>query len=126
MDKNIKYYLHLYLGCKIFVRDIGGVAYEDSIDGMVVDESVNLKQYGDFYFDEPDGAMIQLLLRPLSDMTLDEMAILQIDGLDDLRGNLGDLLMKTSDFLMLLHWGFDIFDLIPSGLAIDATKQLAK
>lgn len=124
--KEIKDYLHLYLGCEIKctgghyegeVAIINGVTKTHiTVEGSIKSD-FNVIVYETFYnYWKP-------ILRPLSDMTLDEMAILQIDGLDDLKGNLGDLLMKTTDFLMLLHWGFDIFDLIPAGLAIDKTLQ---
>lgn len=107
MGKKLSDYLPFYYGCE-FIH----------VDDFHNDTTHKLNGY---YIDRWNENCT-LPLRPLYAISLDEMAILQIDSLDDLKGNLGDLLLKTTDFLMLLHWGFDLFGLIESGLAIDKTK----
>lgn len=81
-------------------------------------------------FDMPGG--VKPILRPLSDMTegeLQECGNLVYDFSDDQSGldlnnhKLEDFLLTTSEqFHWLLKKGFDLFGLIPAGLAIDKTS----
>lgn len=103
----LKDVLHFYIGCKIDI----------SINGTVL----NADWYDRIINDECDGKPI---LRPLSDMTEEEKSLL-VDpmcyGLNTLQG---DELIKQAAILTyeLVKQGFDVFDLIESGQAINKTK----
>lgn len=115
--KDIKDYLHFYLGCEAVTVK----SKPEIITGHIID-LVN----GNFYHAKP-------ILRPLSDMTEDELqecGNLVYDFSDDKSG-LGLNDHRWEDFQTLLcaeqfHWlikrHFDLFDLITDGLAIDKTK----
>jgi hypothetical protein len=175
--KDIKDYLHLYLGCEV-------ACYSDhlrpqitferyaTLDGIVNDSSRNehpvkvsfhkegfkYRSHYCYKFSE-----VKLLLRPLSYMTEEEAAFIgelvygkpdsvkwrvehkgnylniyrkhyfksitidyasgDIDFYDD--GELDTSLQQTEIFRYLLSMDFDLFGLIPAGLAIDKTKHKA-
>jgi hypothetical protein len=135
MIKDIAPYLNHYLGC------------EALLDGRVKVTIVGFEQYShgtyrpvirlpDYKFRLlNDLSLLQLLLRPLSDMTEAEMQ--ECGNLDyDFSGDPDlnkwtpadfDLLLTSSQFLWLLSRGFDLFGLIEAGLAIDkTTKEVEK
>jgi len=72
----------------------------------IIDENYSL--------DEINLEWISLILRPLSDRLSDTYTLHQKKF--GLRNTLD---LKTIDYLKLLEWHFDVFNLIPDGLAID-------
>lgn len=104
MRKDIKDYLHLYLGC-------------DAVDHTGWKTTVEWSDIG-----YPDQIK-QLILRPLSDITEKEV--------EDLRFNMPGGVTVPNDrqalditphqVKYLLSLGFDLFNLIDEGLAIDKT-----
>lgn len=72
MEKKLSDYLHLYLGCEVRIFPLDGDEYLDTIEAIVVGESVNFKKSGDYYFDDANEFLISLVLRPLSSMTEEE------------------------------------------------------
>lgn len=118
MSKEIKDYLHLYLGCEC----LANVPNIEVKQWLIID--------GDFigYKGKNYFTNIQPILRKLSDMTEEEMnecGNLIYDFSDDEELNR----WKWSDFDFgcaeqfhyLLSKHFDLFNLIPEGLAIDKT-----
>jgi hypothetical protein len=123
-NKNIKDYMHLYLGNRAILNlHDEPEPYHVDVDGILIDMDMN-------------ACSIQLILRPLSDMSEDEALevaenILSLNGL-----NLDDWSAKDivsayveqwdrytpEETKWLLSKGFDLFGLIESGLAIDKTK----
>jgi hypothetical protein len=146
MEKNIKDYLHLYMGCKCHTPDgIMELSYVKDGSNWPVwfDEKCNeanseiLSNYGccakGYKYNQ-----VKPILRPLSDMTEEEKnELLQVDR-EYTSANilpnipLGRLLVlhyterqaQITRYLLSKH--FDLFGLIPAGLAIDATKQEVK
>lgn len=115
-EKKIEDYLHLYLGCECQtpegVMKLNAV-YHDS--NPVFYDSVN-----DFAFSE-----IKLILRPLSSMTEVEQNEIGLYGgggnkFCDWKGTPVNG-FSPDTFRLLLSKSFDLFGLIESGLAIDAT-----
>jgi hypothetical protein len=117
--KNIKDYLYLYLGCEVMIEPYEPHSYKDVIEAIVVGESVNFKKAGDYYFDDANEFNIKLILRPLYDMTAKE----RLQWFREYR-----TIPKVNEYYnpeelrWLLKQGFDLFNLIPEGLAIDKTK----
>ena len=103
MKKELKDYLHLYLGCKI----------NTSINGTVMDG----KWYDRIMNNECDGLPI---LRPLSDMSEEEKT--NIEGTDWTNMVNGGWEYSPETFLFLLSKHFDLFELIESGLAVNAAE----
>lgn len=110
-------YLHLYIGqeCKTIYGDIGTLVWYNFLETSVA-VNVGLMGY-DYLF--LDGSQITLILRPLSDMTEDEEAKwIEIMVLRRRKSIQGTEAERTA---YLLSSGFDLFNLIESGLAIDKT-----
>lgn len=129
MEKKIEDYLHLYLGC-----DIQYQWHEDII-------TTNLSAR---FISECVGSLacsnIKPLLRPLSSMTEEEyaqcaMIVFQKDGIKNIKTSaiLGEGIIRygikpdsvigcfeLTKYLLSKH--FDLFNLIPDGLAIDKSK----
>ena len=178
MKKDIKGYLHLYIGSQ--VARVGEPGHSGTLKGVcaseveagktiaIIDEG-GKTEVAD-WFAEVYPEEIQLLLRPLSDMTEDEARELFVvkdqhqkidfkwtritlekyptskfetamkfepgwrvnaayrypdDPNGKERGMIGTLslgIFSPSQFTLLLSKGFDLFNLIPEGLAIDRTK----
>lgn len=119
--KELKDYLCLYRNQKVLVTESTGYTYEDDIDAMIFDESVNLRVFGDYYFDDNNDCSIQLILRPLSDMT-DKEKEEEIRISDDRKDDDYEKRKPSArGITYLLSKGFDLFGLIESGLAIDKT-----
>lgn len=111
MEKKIKDYLHLYLGCDAMI-------YNDKsfIMDKVTSSSLNIE----------DGSVTKIkpILRPLSDMTEQESYELcwqKNQNHMKLNWSLNESAIHPNEFLYLLKQGFDLFGLIESGLAIDKT-----
>lgn len=145
MNKNIKDYLHLYLGCECIVKEPGESAFKSVLEGIQRGKFL-LKEYGHLLLWE--AAEIKPILRPLSDMTEEELIeqenIFKIYEPDfevtpDMRKNAwekikndGIMAVEFSEdnnplmvfelFRYFLSKHFDLFGLIESGLAIDKTK----
>ncbi len=115
MDKHIKDYISLYIGCELQTPDcIGinmGLYYADEIGYF---NGVNVRY--------PEGKVyvqnynqIKLILRPLSDMTEEEKKDIM---------NLNEMgIYEKVRYWLSKH--FDLFGLIDAGLAIDKTGNYA-
>lgn len=151
MKKNIKDYLHLYLGCEVFVQKKQG--NESLVKGRIC-EVTNGSNHGDwirvqfehvvkfmyYNLDERSSNFhtffigedhIKPILRPLSDMMEEERA--EFGWQDDADfeelfkdGQISKNTYNAWMFPILLSKGFDLFGLIEAGLAIDKTKLLLK
>lgn len=105
--KNIKDYLHLYMGCQVM--------YDDDQGKLTYYLMYNILATNEWHLVKP-------ILRPLSDMTEEEMKIVTVSGLmSDLKYIINRNKWTPERFLYLLSKGFDLFGLIEEGLAIDAT-----
>jgi hypothetical protein len=132
MSKNIKDYLHLYLGCEVLWEDeSGNTGGTEILDGHLIESSKVLK------------IIIKPILRPLSDITKEEVAdLMGVDGFIK-RGNWSEPFfqceyedlsndqrfkhlyitqMSPTQTVFLIKSRFDLFNLIPEELAIDKTK----
>src|SRR6185369_5064909 len=124
---------HLYLGqecqtpTRVYNDEIPGKPYK--LKGRIMDIDLVIDQVGvhlpgnaptdlnNYAFSE-----IKLILRPLSDMTEEEMKCIEITDKEFLIANLesGNEPTLTADHLRyLLSKGFDLFGLIDDGLAIN-------
>jgi len=144
--KDITNYLHLYLGCEVEyigitngkqlaedkkankdnifyvsnIAEIKGIKrgilkhIEYDVKGNFRRCKIGRKGLQSHYGSE----RFKLLLRPLSDMTEKEKQIALHIGLSESDTWIGGA--KRTDYL--LKQGFDLFNLIPEGLAIDKTK----
>ena len=130
--KDIKDYLHLYLGCEVhdFVNDKVGRLFRVSTNGVCkVLHSVQWSLHPHEF---------KLILRPLSVMTEEEAVFIKRvlrdnHGIDTIKTvlqngwHLGHISANASQMFeitrYLLSKSFDLFRLIEAGLAIDATKQ---
>ena len=116
--KELKDYLHLYLGCKVEygyeeTKRIGTLVGKDDLVGWQVNTYKVLAPY-QYVRDE----LIKPILRPLSDMTEDEKNNLSWEWKVDYDFK---PIFRPDQFLFLLSKNFDLFGLIESGLAIDIT-----
>lgn len=138
MKKELKDYLHLYLGCDVYMDNPHAAFHKDILDVDLLER---------LYNDLPMKCY-KLILRPLSDMTGEEAAkfieigtsvydfigIRKVDRyevmfdvgyatstrtwLKHLRFNE----LKAEQFTFLLSKHFDLFGLIESGLAVNAAE----
>jgi hypothetical protein len=99
MTKNIRDYLHLYLGCECWWED----KYGDSGGRTEIDFYMIAELYG-------ERIKLKLILRPLSNMTEEEMKESEPFMFDS---------FELTRYLLSKH--FDLFGLIDAGLAIDKT-----
>lgn len=137
-ERKLSDYLHFYLGCEVQIA-----TRRMSTDGMIDDTRIGIFQG---YWDNhrlsariqfragPEGHcqifFIKPILRPLSDMAYEEFVeagkIHISEGgtiavtLEEVRSNTV-LPMRPKTFVYLLSKGFDLFNLIPDGLASDKT-----
>lgn len=140
--KDIQDYLHLYIGAECLWEHIeGNFGGREIIDGHMIESHKATK-----------NAIIRPLLRPLSDMKEEDVKewsdvnithtpyCVELDSKDP-DGEFtevypdGSILSKSKDdgdirpidggllFRLLLSKHFDLFGLIPAGLAIDKTQQ---
>lgn len=128
MNKDIKDYLHLYLGCKVLLPD----GSKDILDYVEIDQDIFWYSKGTDHDDKPVSPCIEdikLILRPLSDMTeeeLQECGNMIYDFSDDPELNNHqwkdfEIGSAPEQFHWLLSKHFDLFGLIDAGLAIDKT-----
>lgn len=120
VEKNIKDYLHLYMGCKFVLTD------DDGIDRQFHLTAYNYNYYRDWHSE------LKPILRPLSDMSedeaahIDDLARRQLDGIET-PANTKFVTGIRTNTAEALRWclskRFDVFGLIAAGLAIDITKQ---
>lgn len=148
--KEIKDYLHLYLGCRVIVEDklmgtLEGVSTPNA--GCSGDNPLIFFDDGEVSTGDFEIETVKPILRPLSDMKKEETlaafhmsyqdAKYQFDEFQKVDNNdFGwrarnqngmECFMPANSFkpdvlLYLLKQGFDLFGLIESGLAIDKTK----
>jgi hypothetical protein len=132
-SKNIKDYLHLYLGCECMIGDLNWKP-ETNLHGLAPGVDPN---YGKPIKSKIDAHVLNvfahkttLILRPLSDMTDEEMDevwyshepknVLVMDYKNNSMSRKVALCSERTRYL--LSKGFDLFGLIDSGLAIDKIK----
>ena len=137
MTKELKDYLHLYPGCTV------STPYGEC-KLLYFKPHVDERQYNPVVVDRGDNVFafkldeVMLHLRPLSDMKVDEFHEIFEAGFAD--SFCKNKIANISDSLWILHKtigeigdfdtvpkllakGFDLFNLIPEGLAIDKTKK---
>ena len=108
--KDIKDYLHLYLGAMFIVDGQSGRFKLSGYNPYTGIQNV----CGECVFD--DLSKIKLILRSLSDMTEEED---QIEFPQNNRGEFIDMHWYPDGYIWLLSKGFDLFNLIEENLAID-------
>lgn len=115
--KDIKDYLHLYLGCKIMC--VVGSA-DNEYNGQIENNSALL-------LDKHSNGNWKLILRPLLDMSEEEHEAYDTHymALEHLREEDHHLLCDAEIQAEMTRWlislGIDMFGLIEAGLAIDKT-----
>lgn len=122
--KDIKDYLHLYLGCDcMMTRNSYHAVHQLRLSS---DTPFKLTgQLSDYFSDSKTMAECKPILRPLSDMTEEEEKEYEATRVF-VRATpvhqVGNMQWTPETFRYLLKQGFDLFNLIPEGLAIDKTK----
>lgn len=134
MSKEIKDYLHLYLGCWVLIKPPQD---EDRRVGQFIGFSDEHKLSARIKFrsNTPEGRVNLLffkpILRPLSDMTEEEhqewmnlrgWVHENFNGKEGVENGIHCGFGDGFSAAYLLKQGFDLFGLIESGLAIDKTK----
>lgn len=137
--KDIKTYLPFYLGHEVYVQKKQGkeslvkgriceitsgsnhgdwimVQFENVVEFMYHNFDERSSNFHTFFIRED---FIKLILRPLSDMTEEERHVLSMQGM--LPGEWREDIENALRTKYLLSKGFDLFNLIPEGLAIDRT-----
>jgi|SRR5688572_4459986 len=143
MEKQLKDYLHLFLGCQIQYPDnardrtitakFTGFSREDGVETTYNGQTQENKAIGDYLawkengYHNANAFHIKPILRPLSSMTRGESLVIfkadRVHLYNDPQRKAADLFLFTPhEFKILLEMGFDVFDLIADGLAIDETK----
>jgi len=130
METKTQDYLHLYLGCEVMVESVAPFndnnAGNSRIKGPftlvavgIMEQRVHVKLDG---YTVTASDIIKPILRPLSDITEEEatecgwMELFTIEHFAEKK------LYRPTSFHYLLKRGFDLLDLIETGLAIDKTK----
>lgn len=120
MEKNIKNYLHLYLGCECRLGNSdlkNWLTAVQSDSPLVVLRNENDMRRGNFV----DPKNVKPILRPLGDMTENEKYYNnEIDSFHS-SNHISQKQREAERTLWLLSKHFDLFNLIDAGLAIDAT-----
>lgn len=132
--KKIEDYIHLYIGCDVMVTHNADITPKKAkLIGAYIDEWKNGQYHPTVQVDfgRPTQRLyyllsqVKLLLRPLSSMTEEEERHM-ISTQDDVKlDGYPEILLKADSgetFRWMLSKGFDLFDLIESGLALDSTK----
>lgn len=125
--KDIKDYLHLYLGCRALLPN-GKI---DTLDYVEIEQGVYFPSKGTDTEDFGHNLLSEVkpILRPLSDMTEEEMLeAVSIGGLfyrgESVKAFIANWTCYSGEVTRyLLSKSFDLFNLIPEGLAIDSTTQ---
>lgn len=115
--KEIKDYLHLYYGATIFYPETNETT---TICWTHLLDVFSTEKRGEEY--KPN---LKFALRPLSDITLEEMKMIEITDYDFMITNMKlgcEMNFTATQFNYMLSKHFDLFNLIPDGLAIDKTK----
>lgn len=113
MDKKIKDYLHLYLGCEAIITDVRNDAPDEH--WAAIGNRITIDTSFLHYISE-GWISVKPILRKLSDMTEQENKELKKIKHSDV------FIIKNAEITQwLLSKHFDLFNLIESGLAIDAT-----
>jgi hypothetical protein len=137
--KDIKDYTHLYIGCEVMIESNGEEGFKAILKGVCASESEPGKTiviidnsydegyaFHEFYIEEA-----KLILRPLTDCSIEEAAILDSFKDTDQPGKvipnnckkvLGIRTNTAEAIRFLVSKGFDVFDLIDAGVALDKTK----
>lgn len=118
---------HLYLGCEVkyhfeergILVGVSASEYEKGKTIAII--NVGIDDFQEWYIEETT-----LVLRKLDSMTEEDCRELRIDSPRDLEGNLGNLILTQNDFAYLLSKGYDLFQLIEKGLAIDSSSLSTK
>lgn len=109
MEKRTEVPFHLYLGCDVLYFENGvNVGFGVNTHELHVNIAMGIRK-----------TEVKLLLRRLESLTEQED---QIEFPKHNRGNRIDEHWYPEGFLWLLSKGFDLFDLLPSNLAIDKNK----
>ncbi len=136
MKKELKDYLHLYIGCKMEYEykfttkegselrkarlnyvGINGVVY--FVDLTAINKNGEISSTGTFRLNIRD---VKPILRPLSDMTEDEKESIGRGAWHhDYYPEISDSEFDCEEVRLMLSMYFDLFGLIESGLAIDQT-----
>lgn len=122
--KNIKDYLHLYLGCEVETNITGQMIQQYGalkITNMTVTDLnfiIDALERQERY-NGPTGYYCKIKLTPLSKMTKKQnRELAEIIGMET---DKEVHIWTPEQFLWLLENEFDLFNLIPDGLAIDKT-----
>ncbi len=126
MNKDIKDYLHLYLGCEVRPPHGGTIKYR--LVGIDYDNEPLFKTIPSGGF-AMELSKFKFLLRPVTDRTAEEK-----QWLDEHNDFKEKFLQGDTEYELLIEWEaeriqyllskhFDLFGLIEAGLAIDKTKQ---
>ncbi len=130
MEKQIKDYLYLYIGCNVKVVSYPSHKFSDDAQLIGItpyEENVQVCYAENGDIDWINFGCIKPVLRPLSDMTVEERREIAFKKqvLDDINMRSStdmDIFIMCGDISRyLLKQGFDLFGLISSGLAIDKT-----
>ena len=121
--KEIKDYLPFYLGCQakvIFARNEAAPEIGELIE---VGKNMAFVETGKHEYYECMPYEVKPILRPLSDMTEEEKTELKLNLFQFANlENYNEVLWRFEQTRFLLSKHFDLFGLIPAGLAIDKTK----
>ncbi len=139
--KDIKDYLHLYLGCDVQVKrkndkeyligricevtkesnhgDWIDVRFNDVVPATSMIWEVSNSNFHTFFFNHDE---IKPILRPLSDMDNNPEHWETYSKLLDGQPGKPGIPCKADAIAYLLSLHYDLFNLIPEGLAIDKTK----
>ncbi len=133
--KDIKNFLHLYLGCEVETVDGNGINLGHYYPGVWTRDGNTEPNGINVFFTEIKKVYVmnyvqcKLILRPLSSMTEEEAdRIIAIRGLEGVTGykwpNTFKAAAEATIYLLSKH--FDLFSLIESGLAIDKNSSKEK
>jgi hypothetical protein len=128
MDKNIKDYLHFYLGCMcegspIKAKSFHAQLQQIDVNGYCILADMSLTRH-------LSSAFVKPILRPFTDITDEEIDevwnghepkhVLKMEYSDG--RNVRQVALCSERTRYFLSRGFDLFGLIEAGLALDKTK----
>jgi hypothetical protein len=110
---------HLYIGCRVRVNRNG----ETRILTGTLKHQLYCKRDNARFIDKFDIDQVTPLLRPLSDITLHEVEQYRtLQNMPEIPTEIRTQGLTPSAFHYLLSRGFDLFELVDNGQAMDATK----